>query len=110
MAKATFDARSVGTTNLLAVAPIVGGSVVSKPLLQTDACKLVLFAMDAGQSISEHHTPYVATVHVLCGKLDFAVAGRRHVLAAHDWLLIPFDARHDLKALEPTHFLLTLLK
>lgn len=38
------------------------------------------------------------------------MAGKRHVLAANDWLLIPFDARHDLTALEPTRFLLTLLK
>ena len=110
MAKATFDVSSVGTANLLDVAPIVGGSVVSKPLLQTDTCKLVLFAMDAGQSISEHHAPYVATVHVLDGRLDFTVAGRRHELAAHDWLLIPHDVRHDLTALEPTRFLLTLLR
>lgn len=110
MAKSLFDVKSVGEANLLVVCPIVEGAVVSKPLVNTDTCKAIVFAMDAGQSISEHHAPYVATVHVLDGKLDFAVAGTRRVLAANDWLLIPFDARHDLTALEPTRFLLTLLK
>lgn len=110
MAKSMFDVSSVGVANLLVAAPIVEGSVVSKPLINTDSCKMIVFAMDAGQSISEHHAPYVATVHVLDGKLDFAVAGERHALAANDCLLIPFDSKHDLTALEPTHFLLTLLR
>ena len=30
--------------------------------------------------------------------------------AANDWLIMPFDEKHDLTALAPTHFLLTLLK
>lgn len=110
MAKAMFDVSSVGAAQLLEAVPIVAGSVVSKPLLHTDTCKLIVFAMDAGQSISEHHAPYVGTVHVLDGRLDFTVAGERHTLAANDWLVMPFDARHDLVALEPTRFLLTLLK
>lgn len=110
MAKAAFDGQSVGVANLVATSPIVPGCVVSKPLLQTESCKVIVFAMDAGQAISEHHAPYVATVHVLDGKLDFTVAGQRHVLAAGDWLLIPFDRKHDLTAVEPTRFLLTVMR
>ena len=110
MSKAMFDGMSVGSANLLAAVPVANGAVVSKPLINTASCKVIVFAMDAGQSISEHHAPYVASVHVLDGKLDFTVAGERHQLAANDWLLMPFDARHDLTALEPTRFVLTLLK
>jgi quercetin dioxygenase-like cupin family protein len=110
MAKSMFEVESVGGANLLAAVPIVPGSVVSKPLVNADSCKMIVFAMDEGQSISEHHAPYVATVHVLEGRLDFAVAGEKHVLVANDWLLIPFDAKHDLTATEPTRFLLTLLR
>src|SRR5262245_23875675 len=110
MSTAMFDVKSVGTANLLAAVPVAPGAVVSKPLVNTDTCKVIVFAMDAGQSISEHHAPYVASVHVLDGKLDFSVAGKRHELAPNDWLLMPFDARHDLTALAPTRFVLTLLK
>ena len=110
MSKAMFDGKHVGSANLLAVLPVAKGAVVSKPLVNTDTCKVIVFAMDEGQSISEHHAPYVASVHVLDGRLDFTVAGERHELGPNDWLLMPFDARHDLTALAPTRFLLTLLK
>ncbi len=110
MAKAMFDGKSAEFANLLKAAPIVPGAVVSKPLIHTDSCKLIMFAMDEGQSISEHHAPYLATVHVLDGELDFSVSGRKQHMAAHDWLVMPFDAKHDLTALKPTRFMLTLLK
>ncbi|MCC6683220.1 MAG: cupin domain-containing protein [Phycisphaeraceae bacterium] len=105
-----FDGKKAEYANLLQAAPIVPGAVVSKPLINSDACKVIVFAMDEGQSISEHHAPFVATVHVLDGELDFSVSGRRQRMAAHDWLIMPFDAKHDLTALKPTRFMLTLLK
>ena len=110
MTKAMFDAKAVGTAKLCEVARVVPGSVVSTPLLQTDSCKVMVFAMAAGQSIREHHAPYVATVHVLAGRLELTVAGQRHVLAPGDWLLLPFDVKHDVTAVEPTHFLLTAMR
>ncbi|MBK8976330.1 MAG: cupin domain-containing protein [Planctomycetes bacterium] len=110
MAKALFDASSVSRANLLEAAPIVPGATVSKALLETPHGKLVLFAMDAGQAISEHRAPFVATVHVLDGQLSFGVGAERHVLRAHDWLAMPPNATHDLTAEEPTRFLLTLHK
>ena len=110
MAKATFDVQSVAVANLVATSPIAPGCVVSKPLVQTDSCKVMMFAMDAGQAINEHHAPYIATVHVLDGRLDFTVAGKRHVLTAGDWMLVPFDVKHDLTAVEPTRFLLTVMR
>lgn len=110
MAKAMFDGKAVGAVNLLDTAPIVPGSIVSKPLVQLDGCKVILFAMDAGQSISEHQAPFVLSVHVLDGRLDFAVAGERRTLAAGDFLMVPSDARHDLVAPEPVRFLLTMVR
>lgn len=110
MAKAMFEAGATGFAQLLEAVPVVPGAIVSKPLVNTAGCKVIVFAMDAGQSISEHHAPYVATVQVLDGRLDFRLLGKQYDLVAHDWLLMPFDSRHDLTALEPTRFLLTLLK
>ena len=110
MTKALFDVVGVANANLLEVAPIVAGAIVSKPLINTTACKVIVFALDAGQSISEHHAPYVATVQVLDGRLEFGVAGKKSVMEANDWLVMPFDTKHDLTAVQPTRFLLTLLK
>ncbi|MBX3464591.1 MAG: cupin domain-containing protein [Planctomycetes bacterium] len=110
MAKAMFDAATVAAANLLVAAPIVPGGIVSKTLLNDEHAKLVLFAMDQGQAISEHQAPYVAAVHVLEGRLQFGVGGRSRVMTAHDWLVMPANEKHDLSALEPVRFLLTLLK
>lgn len=110
MTKALFDTTAIATANLLDTVPVVIGAIVSKALVNTASCKLIVFAMDAGQSISEHHAPYVATVHVLDGRLMFGAGGTTYAMTANDWLVMPHDARHDLTATEPTRFLLTLLK
>lgn len=110
MVKAMFETGATGFAKLLDAVPIVQGAVVSKPLLNTDGCKMVVFAMDEGQSIHEHRAPYVATLHVLDGRLDFSVLGKKYEMVANDWLVMPLDAKHDLTAMAPTRFLLTLLR
>jgi quercetin dioxygenase-like cupin family protein len=110
MSKALFDTNSIANANLLETVPVVPDAIVSKPLVQSASCKMIVFAMDAGQSISEHHAPYVATVQVLDGRLEFGAGGQTYSMAANDWLILPYDAKHDLVATEPTRFLLTLLR
>jgi len=109
MATAIYDAQTSACTNLLDLVPIAERGIVSKPLLQLDA-KVIVFAMDGGQSISEHRAPFVATVHVLDGHLRFTVGDATHDMKANDWLVIPNNAAHDLEAVEPTRFLLTMIK
>ena len=110
MAKALFDAKSTAEINLLDATPIVPDGTVSKPILDCGSLRQIVFAMDAGQKISEHRAPFVATVHVLDGRLSFAVDGKQRELGPNDWLVMPPDAPHDLDAIEPTRFLLTLAK
>lgn len=110
MAKALFDATTDAHEHLLAATPVVPDAVISRPLLNLPVCKVIVFAMDADQSISEHRAPSVATMHVLDGRLRFVVNGTERELTANSWLVIPSHAPHDLDALEPTRFLLTLIK
>jgi len=110
MAKALFQTGTVSHTNLLDLTPIVQGATVSKPLVNSDVLRQIVFAMDKGQSISEHRAPFVAVVQVLDGELRFGVDGETRTLIAHDWLVMPADKPHDLDAVEPTRFLLTMVK
>jgi quercetin dioxygenase-like cupin family protein len=110
MAKPLFDATTTHFANLSDSCPIVAGAIVSKPMIDTGTLKQILFAMDAGQDISEHRAPYVATVHVLSGRLRFAVGSQTREMGPSDWLVMPSNEPHDLTALEPTLFLLTLVK
>lgn len=110
MASPLFDAATPQYVDLLATCPIVPGAIVSKPLLNLSEGRVVLFAMDAGQQLSEHRAPFVGTVHVLEGRLRFGLGASEREMGPHDWLVMPADAPHRLSALEPTRFVLTLLK
>jgi quercetin dioxygenase-like cupin family protein len=110
MAAPLLDATTPEFLDLLQICPIVPGATVSKPLLNLPEGKIVIFAMDAGQEMSEHRAPFVATVHVLEGRLRFGVESADRVMGPNDWLLMPANAPHRLTALEPTRFVLTLFK
>lgn len=110
MATPLFDASTAQFVELLATCPIVPGAIVSKPLLNLPEGRVVLFAMDAGQQISEHRAPFISTVHVLEGRLRFGVEAAEREMGPHDWLVMPTNAPHRLSALEPTRFVLTLFK
>ncbi len=110
MAQALYKTEQVNYANLLELTPIVAGATVSKPLVNSDALRQVVFAMDKGQLMSEHRAPFIVVVQVLDGELDFTVDGETRRLVAHDWLVMPPDKPHDLDAVEPTRFLLTMVK
>lgn len=110
MAKALFDTSSTAAANLIDQAGAAPGGILSKPLIDTGSLKQVLFVMDEGQQISEHKAPYVATVHMLRGRLTFRAAGQTHTMAEHDWIVMPPNTPHDLIADQPAVFLLTLVK
>jgi quercetin dioxygenase-like cupin family protein len=110
MVKPLYQTEQVNHANLLELTPIVEDATVSKPLVNSDAIRQVVFAMDKGQLMSEHRAPFVVVVQVLDGELDFTVDGKTSSLVAHDWLIMPPDKPHDLNAVEPTRFLLTMVK
>jgi quercetin dioxygenase-like cupin family protein len=91
--------------------PIPDAGIASSPLLDlAGSTKLVLFALDAGQEISPHSTPFPAQVLVLGGKLEVMVGGDWETLGASDGLDLPPGIPHALRALAPSHFLLTMLR
>lgn len=109
-AKPLFETNAVHSATLPELIPVVPKATVSKPLIDTGLLKQVLFSMDIDQEISEHKAPFVATVHVLDGCLQFTVAGKEYLMCAGAWLLMPPNEPHSLVATMPTRFLLTLIK
>ncbi len=110
MAQPLFGTEAARAANLLELISIVESGTVSKTLLNEAAFKQVLFAMDAGQELSEHRAPYLALVQVLDGRMRMRVTGELHTLGPMSWLLMPPDAPHNVHAETPTRFLLTLVK
>ena len=55
------------------------GSVVSKTILDKKTGTLTLFAFDEGQGLSEHTSPYDATVQIVDGVAELVVVTGREL-------------------------------
>ncbi|PYI67022.1 LuxR family transcriptional regulator [Arthrobacter livingstonensis] len=66
-------------------------------------------ALTAGSMLDEHDNPGEATVQVLSGRLVLATGEVSWEGSAGDHLVVP-NARHSVKALEDSTFLLTVAK
>lgn len=110
MAKPLFTTDQTMHANIVELIDVVSDAIVSKPLIDTGPLKQILFSMDAGQEISQHKAVFPATVQVLTGRLRFGLGGEDREMGPHDWVLMQAGEMHDLTALEPTRFVLTLVK
>lgn len=98
-------------TDLNAALPVARDAIASRPLLDLPgSTKLVLFAMDAGQELSAHSAPFPAQILVLEGRLEVMVDGVPSELGTGERHELPRGLPHGVRALEPTHWLLTMLR
>src|SRR5688572_4085544 len=103
---------------MIAAAPPFDTTTVQIPLDGTlsqtvwsdEHVKVVVFAFDSGQELSEHRAASAATVVVTRGRLEFVLAGEKFSLPAGGFVHMPAGAPHALRAVEPTVMLLTLLR
>jgi quercetin dioxygenase-like cupin family protein len=94
----------VGTVEAV---PVTAGATTSRVLVDNDAVRVVAFAFDAGEQLTEHTAALPVVVQVLRGAVRFAVGDDEHELGSGDGVYLPAHASHALEALEPT--LLTLV-
>ncbi|PKN59261.1 MAG: cupin [Deltaproteobacteria bacterium HGW-Deltaproteobacteria-14] len=98
-------------TDLAQALVIPEGGIASRPLLEVKGgIKIVLFGLDAGQEISPHLSPFPAEVLVLKGRLDVLVGEQTWPVPANGHIDFPMGLPHGLTALEPTWFVLTMLR
>jgi quercetin dioxygenase-like cupin family protein len=71
---------------------------VSKTLLDKDSGTLTLFAFDAGQGLSEHTSPYDATVQVLDGEATLVIDGEPLTVTAGELVIMPANVPHSVRA------------
>lgn len=83
---------------------------LSRVLHQDDRTRLVLFAFDTGQELTQHRSASSAIVQVISGRLKFTASDETHDLKPGGWLYMSSGEDHALEAIEPTLMLLTLLR
>lgn len=86
------------------------GSVVSRTIVDTRACTLTLFAFDAGQTLSEHTSPFDALVHVLDGEVELTIGGKPVRAVAGQAVLMPAGVPHAVHAIARFKMLLTMVR
>lgn len=99
--------RAVATSELVSYQ---SGSVVSRTLIDRKIGTITLFSFAEGQGLSEHTAPYDAFVQVVDGAAEVTIAGKAQRVAAGEFIIMPADVPHSLKAVERFKMMLVMIR
>ncbi len=103
------DMRGI-TIDMAGFVDYAGGSVVSKTLLDKKAGTLTLFSFDQGQGLSEHTSPYDATVLVVDGEATLVIGGKPLSVKTGEMVIMPAGVPHSLRADKCFKMLLVMIR
>jgi quercetin dioxygenase-like cupin family protein len=109
----TKDAQTVPAAEALALATLVSPTergIASRVLARNGGGNVTLFALDAGQGLEEHTSPFDALVLVLAGALALRIGGVEVRATPGTIVRMPGGVPHALDAPEPTRMLLVMLR
>lgn len=89
---------------------ITDDTIVSKPILNNEDVKVVLFGMAIGQELSEHTVATPAMLHFLTGETELTLNDDTTLALPNSWAYLPPNMPHSLKAVTPVTMLLVMLK
>lgn len=96
-------------TDLAAEVEIPSEGTLSRVLYRDDLVRVVLFAFDTDQELTEHTASVAAIIQVVSGRLDVTLGAEAVVAAPGSWLRMPAHLPHSVRALEPSIMLLSML-
>ena len=96
--------------SLTAETQFAPNGIVSRTLLRTGNSRTVLFGFAEGQELSEHTSTQEALVQVLSGECEFSLAGKPHLLKSGDFVYMPPNLAHAVRATRQCSLLLTLVR
>ncbi len=97
-------------SDLAAEVEIPPDGTLSRVLFREGAVRVVAFAFDQGQELTEHTASVPVIVQVVTGSLTVEVAGERHLLTPYSWLYLEAGEPHSVFADEPSRMLLTMIR
>ena len=104
---AQFKAQALNT---LGMVDYQAGSVVSRQIVKKKVGTVTLFAFDAGEGLSEHTAPFDALINVLDGEADITISGKVHRVKAGEFIIMPANEPHALKAPVRFKMMLTMIR
>ena len=97
-------------TDIAAEVDIPENGTLSRVLYKDDRLRLVVFAFDTGQELTEHTASVPAVVQVVRGRLTVTLGTDEYEVGSEAWIHMPAKLPHSVVALEPTVMLLTMLR
>ena len=91
------------------ITPTAAG-IASRVLAKTTGGNVTLFALDAGQGLEEHTSPFEALVLVLEGSLTLTIGGTSVRATPGTLVRMPGGVPHALHAPDPARMLLVMLR
>ncbi len=95
--------------DVAALVEVAADSTVSRTVLKASGARLVLFAFDSGQELTEHTAAMPVLLQVLDGRLRVTADGRDVLLAPGGVVHLEARVPHSVLALQPSRLLLTML-
>ncbi|GAB4319222.1 MAG: cupin domain-containing protein [Candidatus Sumerlaeia bacterium] len=86
------------------------GGIVSRAILKSGGGNVTLFAVAAGEEISEHTAAFDALAFVLDGAAQITVGGTTHMVRAGELLILPAHVPHGLRAEASFRMMLVMLR
>lgn len=83
--------------------------VLSKVLFRDDRIRVVGFAFDTGQELTEHTAAVPVVIQVVSGSFLFTVGDTTSEIGPSTWMHLEASVPHSVVATEPSRLLLTLL-
>lgn len=96
--------------NLVEAQAVPPEGILSRAIYKDETLKAVLFALDAGQELSEHTAAQPAVVQIVKGRARLTLDGAAHEVGPGAWVRLPARLRHGLRAETPLIMLLLLLR
>ena len=96
--------------NLVDLVNYQDGSIVSREILKKPTGTITVFAFAQGQGLSQHTAPFDAAVYILDGEAEVKIAGKIFKVKKGEFIIMPANKPHSLKAVQKFKMLLIMIK
>ena len=107
--KTTTIEESSAHTGLLDALPVTAESITSRVVVNNPLMRVVYFAFDTGEQLTDHSSPRAVIVQLLDGAIRFTYDGVEVAMVPGDAIYLAPGVRHALVADEPSHLSLVMV-
>ena len=109
MTRSTELSTSLTFTHLLESIPVTPSSTTSRVVVDNPALRVVAFAFDEGELLTEHSSTRAVVVQLLDGAIRFTVGADEHAMVPGDVVYLAPGEHHALVADAPSHLTLVMV-